>query len=67
MYKKLSKRLKLFLSQVKPQIKFLTCSFFFFNSRLFTKHMLQLQNFKTKRKYIMILQIESKLHKNEKE
>ena len=29
--------------------------------------MLQLQNFKTKRKYIMILQIESKLHKNEKE
>ena len=29
--------------------------------------MLQLQNFKTKRKYIMILQTESKLHKNEKE
>ena len=25
----LSKRLKLFLSQVKPQINFLTCSFFF--------------------------------------
>ena len=29
--------------------------------------MLQLQNFKTKRKYITILQIESKLHKSEKE
>ena len=29
--------------------------------------MLQLQNFKTERKYITILQIESKLHKSEKE
>ena len=29
--------------------------------------MLQLQNFTTKRKYMTILQIESKLHKNEKE
>ena len=29
--------------------------------------MLQLQNFKTKRKYITILQIGPKVHKNEKE
>ena len=43
---------------------------FWFRERFFLiviyLHMLQLQNFKTKRKYITILQIGPKLHKNEK-
>ena len=45
--------------------------FFFFNIilRLLTKHILQLQHLKLKekKKYTSILQIESKLHKDEKE
>ena len=35
--------------------------------RLLTKHILQMQNLKLKKKYKTILQIGSKLHKDEKE
>jgi len=45
---------------------FTACFFFFLTVVYVQNTCLQLQNFKTKRKYIMILQIGSKLHKNEK-
>ena len=42
--------------------------FFFFKLIVvYLQNMLHLQNFKTKRKYIRIFQIGSKLHKDEKE